>query len=245
MNTITSTWESTMRPRRSVDPTRIPKRPVPPVVVAVAVGGALLLSATAQAATASQKALKIFTTEYKAQLAYSSAKTQTNVTAAQTKLATTASSIDALSSSNDSAATALVDELENQYDADGAIGIFKPAATAFEALRKLSLPHAEHKQAIADQAYVKRVLAINTARDMSRWQAAGFSPAKEPADTKAFGGVIGITVPSIAVSVSGSTSSIKAFEKLENKASSRRTDVFTTVSSDWSTWAAGFGIASG
>jgi hypothetical protein len=232
-----------MRPRCSIDPTHVPKRPV--ALVAVAVAGALLLSASAQAATVSQKAYKIFTTEYKAQLAYSTAKMQANVTAAQTKLAATASSIDALSSSNDTAATALVDELENQYDADGATGIFKPALAAFSALSKLSLTHTEHKQAVADEAYVKRILAINTAGDMSRWQAASFAPAKEPADTKAFGGIIGISVPSIAISVSGSASAIRAFEKLENKASGKRTAVFSTVSGDWSTWAAGFGIESG
>ena len=232
-----------MRPRRSVDPTHVPKRPV--LLVAVAVAGALLLSASAQAATVSQKAYKIFTTEYKAQLAYSTAKMQANVTAAQTKLAATASSIDALSSSNVNAATALVDELEHQYDADGATGILKPALTVFTALSKLPLTHTEHKQAVADEGYVKRVLAINTAGDMSRWQAASFAPAKEPANTKAFGGIIGISMPSIAIPVSGSASSIKAFEKLQTKASNKQSAVFTTLSSDWSTWAAGFGIAAG
>jgi hypothetical protein len=240
---MTSSKEDRMRPHRSVDPTHVPKRPVP--LVAVAVAGALLLSASAQAATASQKPLKIFTTEYKAQLAYSTAKMRANVTAAQTKLAATASSIDALSSSNNTAATALVDELENQYDAAGAIGIFKPALAGFTALSKLPLTHTEHRQAVAGEAYVKRVLAINTARDMTRWQSASFAPTKEPADTKAFGGIIGISVPSIGISVSGSTSAIKAFEKLETKASTKRNQVFTTVSSDWSAWAAGFGIASG
>ena len=234
-----------MRSHRSVDPTHVPKRPVPLVAGAVAVAVALLLSASAQAAAVSQKTYKIFTTEYKAQLAYSTSKMQANVTAAQTKLAATASSIDALSSSNATAATALVDELENQYDAAGAIGIFKSALTAFSALSKLPLTHTEHKQAVADEAYVKRILAINTARDMTRWQAASFAAAKEPADTKAFGGIIGISVPSIALSVSGSTSAIRAFDKLQTKANTKRSDVFTTVSGDWSTWAAGFGIASG
>jgi hypothetical protein len=233
-----------MRLRRSVDPTHVPKRPVALVAVAVAVAVALLLSASAQAATVSQKVYKIFTTEYKAQLAYSTAKVQANVTAAQTKLAATASSIDALSSSNDTTATALVDELENQYDADGAIGLFKPAVTAFTALRKLPLKATEHKQAVTDEAYVKRVLAINTPGDLARWQAASFAPAREPADTKAFGGIIGLSLPSIDLSVSGSVSSIKAFEKLATKASNKRSAVFNTLSSDWSTWAAGFGIES-
>jgi hypothetical protein len=79
----------------SVDQTHVPKRPVALVALAVAV--ALLVSASAQAATVSQKVYKIFTTEYKAQLAYSTAQVKAHVTAAQTKLAATASSIDALS----------------------------------------------------------------------------------------------------------------------------------------------------
>jgi hypothetical protein len=232
-----------MRLRRSVDPTHVPKRPIALVAVTVAV--ALLLSASAQAATVSQKVYKIFTTEYKAQLAYSTKEVQARVTSAQTKLAPTASSIDALSSSNGTAATALVDELENQYDADGASGLFNPALTALTALSKLPLTHAQHKQAVADKAYVKRVLAINTPRDLARWQAASFAPASEPADTKAFGGIIGLSLPSVALSVTGSTSSIKAFEKLATKASNKRSAVFNTLSSDWSTWAAGFGIESG
>ena len=229
-----------MRLRRSVDRAHVPNRPVGLVAVAVA----LLLSASAQAATVSQKTYKIFTVEYKAQLAYSTAKLQANVTAAQTKLAGAASSIDALSSSNNTAATALVDELENQYDADGAIGLLKPALTAFTALRKLPLTGTEHKQAVADEAYVKRVLSINTSGDLARWQAASFAPAREPADTKAFGGIIGISLPSIDLSVSGSDSSIRAFEKLATKASNKRSAVFNTLSNDWSTWAAGFGIES-
>jgi hypothetical protein len=236
-----------MRAHRPVDLIHVPKRLAPPVAFALAAAVALLMSASASAhaATVSQKAYKIFTTEYKAQLAYSSAKTQASVTATQTKLAATASSIDALSSSNVTAATALVDELENQYDVAGAIGIFKPALTAFTALTKLRLTHTEHKQAVADEAYVKRVLAINTAGDMARWQAASFAPAKEPTATKAFGGIVGASVPSIAISISGSTSSINAFNKLQTKADNHRSAVFTTVSNDWSTWASGFGIASG
>jgi hypothetical protein len=232
-----------MRERRLVDLSHVSNTLIPLFAVAVAV--ALMLSASAQAATVSQKVDKIFTTEYKAQLAYSTAKMEANITAAQTKLAATASSIDALSSSNDSAATALVDELENQYDADGAIGLFKPALTAFTGLTKLRLKGTEHKQAVADKAYVKRVLAINTQADLARWQAASFAPASEPADTKAFGGIIGLSLPSIEISVTGTVSSIKAFEKLATKASNKRNAVFNTVSSDWSTWAAGFGIESG
>jgi len=232
-----------MRLRRSVDPTHVPKRPL--ALVAIAVGVALLLSASAQAATVSQKVYKIFTTEYKAQLVYSTKDLQAHVTSAQTKLAATASSIDGVSSSNGTAATALFDELENQYDADGATGLFKPALTALTALGKLPLTHAEHKQAVADKAYVKRVLAINTPGDLARWQAASFAPASEPADTKAFGGIIGLSLPSVALSVSGSVSSIKAFNKLATKAGNKRSAVFNTLSSDWATWAAGFGIEAG
>jgi hypothetical protein len=232
-----------MRLRRSADPTHVPKRLVPLVAVVVAI--VLLPGASAQATTVSQKVYKIFTTEYKAQLAYSTAKMQANVTSAQTKLASTASSIDALSSSNSTAATALVDELEHQYDAAGAIGLLKPALTVFTALSKLSLTRAEHKQAVADKAYVKRVLAINTPRDLGRWQAASFGPASEPADTNAFGGIIGLSLPSINLPVTGSASSIKTFEKLATKASNKSSAVFNTLGSDWSTWAAGFGIASG
>ena len=232
-----------MRARRLISPIQIPKRTVPLVAVAVAV--ASLLSASAQAASVPQKVYKIFTTEYKAELAYGTAQLQTNVTAAQTKLAATASSIDALSSSNDTAATALVDELENQYDVDGAIGIFKSALTGFTALSKLPLKKTEHKQAVADETYVKRVLAINTPGDLARWQAASFEPASEPANTRTYGGFFGISLPAIEIPVSGSVSSIKAFEKLSMKAGNQTNTVFSTVSSDWSAWAAGFGIESG
>lgn len=231
-----------LRPHRSVNPTRVPKSPI---FVAVAVVAALLLSASAQAATVPQKVYKIFTTEYKAQLAYSTKKMEASVTATQTKLAPTASSIDSLSSSNVTAATALVDELENQYDVAGATGIFKPALTAFTALSKLSLTHTEHKQVVADEAYIKRVLGINTAKDMTRWQGASYAPGSEPANTKSFGGIVGVSLPSIALSISGSTSQIKAFDKLQTKVNTRKTDVFNTLSDDWSTWAAGFGIESG
>lgn len=230
-----------MRPRGLNDLTHLWTRPIILVVFAFA----LLLSASAQAATVSQKAYKIYTTEYKAQIAYSNALMQANVAAAQTKLASTASNIDALSGSNGTAAEALIDELENQYDADGAIGVFKPALTAFTALSELPLTRTEHKSADADEAYVKRVLAINTPQDLAHWQAANFAPAKEPADTKAFGGITGVGLPSLEVSVSGSVSSIKAFEKLAARASTRTSAVFSALSNDWSAWIAGFGIESG
>jgi hypothetical protein len=206
---------------------------------------ALLLSASAQAATVPQKVYKIFITEYRAELTYGTAHMQANLTAAQTKLAATASSIDALSSSNESAATALVDELEDQYDAAGALGLFKPALTAFTALSKLPLTRTEHKNAVADEAYVKRILAINAPADLASWQAAGFATADEPADTKAFGGILGIGLPSISLPITGSNSAVKTFVKLENQASDKSSGVFNTLSNDWSTWAAGFGIEAG
>jgi len=206
------------------------------------VAAALLLSSTAQAATVSQKNYKIFTTYYKAELAYSNSKMQANVNAAQTKLASTASSISALSSSNVNAATALVDELECQYDVAGAIGLFKADLTSLQALSKLKLPKAQHKDVMAELAYIKRVLSINTASDMAHWQAAGFAPSKEPANTKQFGGFFGVGLRSPSVSISGN---IKAFEKLANKASNKSTAVFNTLSTDWATWAAQFGIQAG
>jgi hypothetical protein len=229
-----------MRPRRPPDPTRIATIATPLLAGAVT----LLLSASAQAATLQQKVYKIFTTQYRGELAYSTARMQANLTTAQTKLAATASSIYELSSSNLSAATALVDELENQYDAAGAQGIFKPALTAFTALSKLPLKHSEHKDAVADEAYLKRVLAINTPADLASWQAAGFATASEPADTKAFGRILGLSLPWINIPVSASHSAVKRFVKLENQASKKTNAVFTTVSDDWSTWAAGFGIVS-
>ncbi len=219
-----------------------------PTLIATAIlplGVALLLSASAQAATVPQKVYTIFTTEYRAELAYGTAQMTANLGAAQTQLAATASGIDALSSSNVTAATALIDELENQYDAAGARGLFTPALTAFTGLSKLSLTRTEHKAAVADEAYVKRVLAIDTPADLARWQVAGFATASEPADTKAFGGFFGISVPSIAIPITGNNSAIRTFVKLENQASNKTSAVFNALSDDWATWAAGFGIEAG
>jgi hypothetical protein len=206
---------------------------------------ALTLSAGAQGATLSQRVYKVFTTEYRAENGYSTTQLQANITAAQTKLAGTAGTIDALSDSNSTAATALIDELENQYDAAGALGIFKPALTAFTALVKLPLTRTEHKSAVADETYVKRVLAINTAADLRSWQAKNFGTGGEPSNTTAFGGIIGISVPSIDLPISGTNSALKAFEKLQTEASKKVTTVLNTVGSDWTSWVAGFGIESG
>jgi hypothetical protein len=212
-------------------------------ITLLAVG--LLLSASAQAATLPQKVYKIFTTEYRAEIAYSSAQMQTNLAAAEKKLASTASSIDALSQSNTTAATALVDELENQFDAAGSAGLFKSVLTADNALAKLPLTRTQHKNVLAGVAYVKRVMSINTATDLARWQAASYATAREPAATKAFGGLIGLSLPSIDLPITGSNAAVKAFVKLENKASAKTSGVFNTLSSDWASWAAGFGIEAG
>ncbi|MGO9971314.1 MAG: hypothetical protein ACLP01_00490 [Solirubrobacteraceae bacterium] len=228
-----------MRSRPRLAPTHVATMAILPLAVA------LLLSASAQAATVSQKTYTIFATEYRAELAYSTAQMNANLEAAQTKLAATASGLDALSSSNVTAATALVDELENQYDAAGALGLFKPALTAFTALSKLPLTRTEHKAAVADEAYVERILAINTPADLGRWQATGFAGASEPADTKAFGGILGISLPSIDIPITASSSAIRTFVKLENQASDKTSAVFNTVSDDWATWAANFGIEAG
>jgi hypothetical protein len=224
-------------------PPRRPPTLAATLAVALLVGA--LSSAAAQAATVGQKIDKILTTEYKAEVAYSATAINGNVSAAQTKLATTASAIDSLSSSDSSAATALVDELENQYDVAGAAGLFKPVLTAMTALSKLPLTHAEHKDAVAGVTYVKRVLAINTTADLTRWHDADYATGSEPADTSAFGGIIGVSLPSVSLPITGSESQVKAFVKLENKASAKVTAVFNTLSGDWSNWAAGFGIESG
>jgi hypothetical protein len=228
-----------MRPRRGTNPTRLAT-----LITTVIVAG-MLLTSGAQAATLSSKIDKILTTQYKAEIAYSNAKMEAAVTAAQTALGSTASAIDELSSSDSSAATALVDELENQYDVAGAVGLFKPALTAFTALAKLPLTKTEHKDALADEADVKHVLAINTTSDITKWHNADYAPGSEPANTKAYGGITGVGLPSIELPISGSSSAIKSFEKLEQEASSRTSTVFSTVSDDWSTWIAGYGVESG
>lgn len=229
-----------MRPRRLPELARVGSRAAVPLALALAV--ALSLSASAQAATVQQKAFKIFQTQYRAELAYSTAQMQANVTNAQTNLASTAGSIETLSYSNNSAATALVDELEIQYDAAGTIGIFKPARMAFAALSKLPLKRAYHNEAVSAEASVKRALAVNTAADLASWQAVSFAPASEPADTKAFGGFFGLTLPALDIPISASRSQVKAFNKLANSASNKVNAVFNTIGNDWSTWIAGYGV---
>jgi hypothetical protein len=230
---------STMRPRRPLNRTHAARLAI------LLLACALLPIASAQAATVSQKVYTIFVKEYRAELAYSKTQMQKNLATVQTKLAPTASSIDALSSSNGTAATALVDELENQYDAAGARGVLTPVATAFAALSKIALTHTEHKDAVTDEAYLKRVLTINTPGDLARWQAAGFATAKEPSNTKRFGGLVGLSLPSIGLPITASRSAIKTFDKLEKEASTKTSKLFTTLGDDWAAWAAGFGIEAG
>jgi basic membrane lipoprotein Med (substrate-binding protein (PBP1-ABC) superfamily) len=206
---------------------------------------AVLLSATAQAATIQQKVYSIFIAEYRAELRYTQGQMHADLTSAQKQLATSASSIDALSSTNQTAATALVDELENQYDAVGAKPLLRASRKAFTALVKLPLTHTEHREAVTDLAYVKRALSINTAADLAHWRAAGYTAASEPADTKTFGGVVGLSLPSISLPVSGTNAAVKTFVRFENRSSAKTRAVFTKVGSDWGTWVARFGIQAG
>jgi hypothetical protein len=228
-------------------PLRSPRRAnhLASIAVALATVAALLLSGSAQAATVSQKIYKIFITEYRAEIAYSTSHVQANLTSAQKRLAKTASSIDALSSSNNSAATALVDELEHQYDVAGARGLFKASMTAFTALTKLPLTPTEHKAAVDGVTYIKRAIGINTPHDLSKWQAKSFATGSEPKNTAAFGGILGVALPSISLPVSASNSAIQTFVKLKNEAGNKITTVFNTLSKDWANWASGFGIAAG
>jgi hypothetical protein len=198
----------------------------------------LLLGASAQAADLQQKTYNVFIQEYRAELAYSAGQMQG-------KLAASASSIDALSSTNQTAATALVEELENQYDAIGAVPLFRASRKALTELAKLPLTPTEHKDAVADLAYVKRALSINTAADLAHWRAAGFAAGSEPSDTKQFGGIIGLSLPSISLPVSGSASAVKTFLRLENKSSAKTSAVFTKIGDDWGTWVSRFGIQAG
>jgi hypothetical protein len=206
---------------------------------------ALPLSAAAQGATLQQKVYGIFTKQYRAELAFTPAHMQGNVTAAQQSLAATAGSIDTLSSTNDTAATALIDELENQYDMLGTEPLFKASLAADEALAKLPLTHAQHKDVLQGEAYDKRALGIDTATDLAHWQSSNFVAASEPVDTKQFGGIVGLSLPSIDLPISGTTAAIKTFTKLENKASARVSSLLNTVSDDWSSWIAAFGVQSG
>jgi opacity protein-like surface antigen len=205
----------------------------------------LLLGASAQAADLQQKTYNVFIQEYRAELAYSAGQMHADLTAAQGKLAASASSIDALSSTNQTAATALVEELENQYDAIGAVPLFRASRKALTELAKLPLTPTEHKDAVADLAYVKRALSINTAADLAHWRAAGFAAGSEPSDTKQFGGIIGLSLPSISLPVSGSASAVKTFLRLENKSSAKTSAVFTKIGDDWGTWVSRFGIQAG
>jgi hypothetical protein len=204
-----------------------------------------LLSASAQAATLQQRIYNIFTSEYRAELAFTPAELHANLTAAQPKLAATASKIDALSSTNATAATDLIDELEAQYEVTGVRPLFKAALAAYRALVKLPLTAEQHRQAVLAMADVKHALGINTARDIGQWTAGGFAAGSEPSETKEFGTILGVTLPSIDLPVSASTAAIERFTKLEDTAGTRTSADFTTASDDWGTWIAAFGVESG
>jgi len=228
-----------MRPRHAPNPTR------PALTAITLIAVTLLLSGSAQAATVQQQVYNIFTVEYHADLAFTPTQMHANLTAAQAKLAATASSIDALSSTDSTAATALIDELEAQYDQDGLRHLFEASLKAFSALAKLPLTATEHKDVVLDLTNLKHALTINTAADLRSWKAAGFSRAGEPSHTTEYGIVIGVSLPSIDLPVSGSTAAIKAFTKLETKASSRISAGFSKVGDDWGTWIAAYGVSSG
>lgn len=206
---------------------------------------ALALSAAAQAVTPQQRLYDIFIHQYRAELAYTTAHMQGNLAAEQPRLATTASSIDALSSTHGSAATALIDELENQYYTVGAEPLFKASLASFEALATVPLTSAQHHEVILDEAYDRRALRINTAADLAQWQSSNFATGSEPVATTQFGGILGIRLPSIDLAISGTTAAIKTFTTLESKANAKVTSVFNTVSDSWSSWIARFGVQSG
>lgn len=202
----------------------------------------LVLSSVAHAASVSQSAYKIFIKEFNQQIAYSSTQLQSKLTATQTQLASCATTIDELSSSNINAAEAFSDELEDQYTADVAAGIDQPALSAFTSLAKLKLPRTEHKDALFGETLTHKLLTLNTCADLNRWQTTSFSSSTEPANTKEFGQPLAVNLPGVSVTMTLSTSEVKNYNKLQRKASNKTSAVFNTVSDDWVTWSAEFGF---
>lgn len=213
---------------------------LPLSAVLLSFGCVLLLSGAAQAATVWQKAYTISIKEFHQQLAYSSAQMQSALTATQTKLASCATTIDDLSFTSPNAAEDFANELEDQYTADVAVGVDQPALSAFTALAKLPLLRTEHKQALADQTIMHRLLTLNTCGDLTRWQATGFSSSTEPPNTKQFGQVFSVELPSFSLSLTLPTSETKNYDKLIVKAGDKTSAVFTAIGDDWSTWSQGF-----
>ena len=196
----------------------------------------------AQAATISQQAYTIFVKEFRQQLSYSASAMQANLTATQTKLSSCATDIYSVSSSNVNAAEALSQELEDQFTADVAAGIDKPALSAFTALAKLHLPSTDHHQAVADETLMHRLLTLNTCSDLTRWQAANFSSSSEPRNTKEFGIALSVNLPGIDVPMTLATSEVRIYDKDNNKVSAETNRIFNTVSNDWTAYAQNFGF---
>ena len=216
-------------------------------VIALGAGTGTLLAfalgtTAAQAATVSQQADTIFVKEFHRQLSYSTSALQANLAATQTKLSTCATDIDGVSSSNANAAEALSQELEDQFTADVAAGIDRPALSAFTALAKLQLPSTEHRQAVADATLMHRLLTLNTCSDLTRWQASNFSSPSEPRNTKEFGIALSVNLPGIDIPMTLATSEVQMYDKDNNKVSAETTRIFNTVSNDWTAYAQNFGF---
>lgn len=213
-----------------------------PMIAVLSIGIFLSFSNSARAATVSMRAYDIFLKEYRGQLADSAADMQSALTATQTKLASCASAVDALSQTNINAAEAFSDELEDQYTADVAVGVDKPALTAFADLAKLPLPRAEHKQVVSAEATMHRLLSLNTCADLTRWQSTSFATKTEPPNTTEFGRPLSVSLPSVDVVMTLSTSQVDKYDRQERKADQKTSTVFDAISNDWSAWAQGFGF---
>jgi hypothetical protein len=212
-------------------------------IALLSIGFVLLLSSSAHAATVSQRAYGIFINEFRQQVAYSSAQLQSELTATETKLASCATAVDAVSSTHIDAAEALSDELEDQYTADVAIGIDQPALSAFTSLAKLGLPRAEHKQALAAETIMHRLLTLNTCADLTRWQAAAFSSSSEPPNTNEFRQPpLAVNLPAVDVIMTLPTSESSNYNKQSNEAGQKTTAVYDTIGNDWMAWSQGFGF---
>jgi hypothetical protein len=197
-----------------------------------------------------EQAVKIETTEYKAQLAYKSSQVETNLNGTQSKLASCGSQLESMydsasTTTAQSAINSLASELEVQYTADIAVGVLKPDVTALKALEKLKLSKKLHKEAAADVKYQEGMLSINTCADATAWSKSGFTGTK-PAHTATYGGFFVSYNESIPVSLTfTSQRAANTFTKLANKAVNASNDLIDEIGDDWDTWAAQFGIAGG
>jgi hypothetical protein len=198
-----------------------------------------------------EQAVKIETTEYKAQLAYKSSQVQTNLNGTQSKLASCGSQLQSMydsasTTTAQSAINKLATELEVQYTADIAVDVLKPDVSALKALEKLKLSKKLHKEAVADAKYQAGMLSINTCADATAWSKADNFAGKEPADTVSYGGFFVSYNESIPVSLTfTSQRAANTFTKLANKANNASNDLIDEIGDDWDTWAQQFGIAGG